>query len=344
MTSTNTTIPSYDTCKSLSPTCSIEYTFYGTPLSKPAPTFFFITFALLLHLQLYHGIKSRTWSYALWLGIDTLFECLGYFARAKLAENPWSMNAVMLQILTLLLAPTLVAAAISVTFEYLVIWYGSQWSVMRPSLYPWVFVGSDFVSIVVQVIGGGAMAAGATGNRNETVVKIAEKAILGGVAFQVGNMVVCASLMMVYVARRKSALKRGGDGLIFVAAPHPQADDDDVRLVAPARENGGTPMSRALATPQRAGRARTFAYALGVAYVAIIIRCAYRITENVPAISKEIMRNEPMFLGLDGAMLLIAIGAVTLVHPGVFSPFLSEKPQTNKGDSRGGDYQMRNMK
>ncbi|KAK1673956.1 RTA1 like protein [Colletotrichum godetiae] len=308
MTSANSTTPSYDTCKSLPPTCPIEYTFYGTPLSKPASTFFSITFALLLLLQLYHGIKSRTWSYYPWLGIGTLFECLGYLARAKPAENPWSMNAVMLQILTLLLAPTLVAAAISVTFKCLVIWYGSQWSVMRPSLYPWVFVGSDFVSIVVQFIGGGAMAAGATGNRNETVVKIAEKAILGGVAFQFGNMVVY----------------------------------DDVRLVAPVRENGGTPMSRALATPKQAGRARTLVYALGVAYVAIIIRCAYRITENVPAISKEIMRNEPMFLGLDGVMLLIAIGDVTLVHPGDFFPFLSENP--HKGNSRDRDYQMRNMK
>ncbi|KAL2881514.1 hypothetical protein SGCOL_003081 [Colletotrichum sp. CLE4] len=156
MTSANSTTPSYDTCKSLPPTCPIEYTFYGTPLSKPASTFFSITFALLLLLQLYHGIKSRTWSYYPWLGIGTLFECLGYLARAK-PRDP--------MILTLLLVPTLVAAAISVTFKYLVIWNGSQWSVMRPSLYPWVFVGSNFVSIVVQVIGGGAMAAGATGNR-----------------------------------------------------------------------------------------------------------------------------------------------------------------------------------
>ncbi|KAK6207720.1 RTA1 like protein [Colletotrichum tabaci] len=327
MSTNETFIPTYETCKEVTDECPVEFTVYGTDLSKPAATFFGIAFGVLLVVQLYFGIRSRTWSFIIWLGIGTIFEVLGYWARTKLAENPWDLDAFTQQYLTLLLAPTLIAAAISVTFKHLVIWYGAQWSVLRPSLYPWVFVGTDFLSIFIQVAGGAITAANASGSSSESMAKAGEKLVVGGVAFQVANMVCCGLLMLVYIVRRRSGLARG-DRL-----------HEDASLI----NSDGQSLSRASATEEEAGRVRKFVYALVVAYIAILVRCSYRIAENIPAISLNILRNEPLFLGLDSAMIMIAVGAVTVFHPFIFFPFLKESKHMKKRTKQNGDYRMQDM-
>lgn len=259
----DTFVPTYDTCDEVSDRCPVEFTVYGTDLSKGAAAFFGIAFLICLLAQIYFGIRARTWSFMLWLGIGTVCEGIGYLARFGLARNPWVLNYFIVQYLTLLLAPTLVAAAISVTFKSIVLWYGKQWSALRPVLYPWIFVGTDFLSIFIQIVGGGATAAATVGDAGEGVAKLGEALVIGGVAFQVANMLCCGGLMLLYVRRRKNSIKSGsyskGQGFGSMGGRGPRGA-----------------MSRATANEQEAKRARIFVYCLAVAYVAIIIRCSYR--------------------------------------------------------------------
>ncbi|KAL0938224.1 RTA1 like protein [Colletotrichum truncatum] len=319
MANNDTFIPTYETCTELSDRCPVEFTAYGTNLSKPAAAFFGIAFVVCFILQLYFGLRARTWSFMIWLGLGTIFEILGYWSRTKLADNPWDKDAFAQQYLTLLLAPTLVAAAISVTFKHIVLWYGTEWSVIRPSLYPWVFVGTDFISIFIQVVGGGLTAASTAGSTNKTLAQIGEKLVIGGVAFQVANMVCCGALMLVYVMRRKSSLKKG---------------------TPLSRNRHNEPMCQD-ADDQEISRVRTFVFALAVAYTTVLIRCSYRIAENIPAISVKVLRNEPLFLVLDGAMILIAIGTVSIFHPWIFFPFLKESKYLKDRRKSQQDYRMR---
>ncbi|TDZ14834.1 Uncharacterized protein Cob_v012217 [Colletotrichum orbiculare MAFF 240422] len=136
----------------------------------------------------------------IWLGIGTTFDILGYWGRIKLAENLWSLNAFVQQSLTLLPAPMLVAAAGSVTFKHIVNRYGPRWSILRPFLYAWVFVGTEFLSIFIQIVGGGWTTASAAGGGNETMAKFGEKLVIGGVAFQVVNIAMCRGPMSAYTA------------------------------------------------------------------------------------------------------------------------------------------------
>lgn len=259
-----TFVPNYRTCSELSDRCPIEFTVYGTRLNEGTAIFFGVAFLICLIAQLYFGIRAKTWSYMIWLGIGTAFEVIGYIGRFMLAKNPWSMNAFIISYITLLLAPTLVAAAISVTFKSIVIWYGKQWSVLRPALYPWVFVGTDFFSIFVQVVGGGATATATIGKGSDTVKKIGEALVIAGVAFQVANMLVCGTLMLIYTKRRKAAIKAGLEVLGTTSRPGSTGGPED------------KPMSRSIATEKEAKRTKLFVYALAVAYVGIIIRCTYR--------------------------------------------------------------------
>ncbi len=53
------------------------------------------------------------------------------------------------------------------------------------------------------------------------------------------------------------------------------------------------------------------------------------------------MRNEPAFLVLDGVMILIAIGTVTIFHPFAFFPFLGVKKSEREAAAQQGGFQMR---
>lgn len=271
--------PSYDTCDEVTAQCPVEFTMYGTYLSKGAAYFFGIAFAFLLILQIYLGIRARAYSFSAWLAAGTILEVIGYWARTRLADNPWSLNSFIITYLALLMGPTLVAAAISVTFKHIVIWYGPEWSVMRPVWYPWVFVGTDLISITVQIIGGGATAMAVTGDgSNETLLKLGEYMVIGGVAFQVANMILCALLMIIYWRRRRGSVNKG-ETLVSHHSPERYAPDyrqSAPKLVHRLMSQGRISMSRATATDAEAKRVRIFCYALAVAYTGILIRCIYR--------------------------------------------------------------------
>lgn len=262
-----TFVPNYDNCKEVSDKCPVEFTIYGDNLSEGAAAFFAIAFALLFFAQIFQGFRAKTWSYMIWLGIGTVFEVLGHVGRFGLARNPWQQNVFIISYITLLLAPTLVAAAISVTFKHIVIWYGAKWSLLKPRLYPLVFVGTDFVSIFIQVVGGGLTAMQTLGKGSETTKKLGEILVTGGVAFQVANMLCCGTLMLIYARRRSQAMKHqdplmGASGPPMYSAGTPMRDK--------------VPVAREEATIQEAKKARWFVYCLGIAYLAIIIRCIYR--------------------------------------------------------------------
>lgn len=260
--------PTYDNCDEVSDKCPIEATAYGINISEAAPVVFGIGFLICFLAQLYFGFRARTWNFSFWLGLGTVLEGIGYMARFHLARNPWSLGSFAIQYLAILLAPTLVAAAISVTFKSLVIWYGKQWSVMRPALYPWVFVGTDFLSIFIQLIGGAATTSATTGNASEGVRKLGEALLVAGVAFQVLNMICCGGLMIIYIRRRKRATM-SNNSIVGVKGPR----DFSAHHVGKG-DNMAT--SRSVANAKEAKRARFFVYGLAVAYVAILCRCTYR--------------------------------------------------------------------
>ncbi|KAF6524604.1 hypothetical protein HZS61_013103 [Fusarium oxysporum f. sp. conglutinans] len=181
---TNSFEPSYDTCKAVSDQCPVSATLYGDYFSTIACIFFTISFAVLLVIQLYYLIKSRAWSYVIYLGIGTAFELVGYFSRKMLSDNPWQFMPFVLQLFLLMLAPTFIAAAISVTFKHLVIYYGSQWSPIRPRWYPWIFVGSDVISILIQAVGCAFAAMASSGDKKDAKMSdISSAMLILGVTF-----------------------------------------------------------------------------------------------------------------------------------------------------------------
>ncbi|KAK0387964.1 hypothetical protein NLU13_4208 [Sarocladium strictum] len=285
--------PSYSTCDQVSPRCPVELTLYGDYFNLGACIFFTVSFLVLLTAQGWLARKSRAWSFASYLAVGTSFELLGYVCRIVLHSNPWSYAPFVIQLLFLILGPTLVAAAISVTAKHLVIYFGPGGSLIRPRWYPWVFVGSDFASIFIQAVGASIAGIATAGEEPDEALQDASSALLvAGVSFQLANMAFCAALMVVYWIRLRRRTKADAGAGAANAIP-----------------------SEGLFSRLRNDKVFLFIVSLSVAYIAIVIRCIYRVPEMASGWASDLMQSEATFLIFDGTMILVAVLLLTVFHP-----------------------------
>lgn len=251
--------PSFKNCWQVSPLCPVSYTTYGDYFNLGACIFYTVFFTLCLIAQIGIGARYRTWSFSIFLGIGTIFEIMGYGARISMTPigTVWNYPAFVIQLVMLILAPTLVAASISVTFKWIVLYLDPKYSVLKPKWYPWVFVGTDFISIIIQAVGG-AISAGATSGStpNQKLLDLGSGLLIAGVAFQAANMAFCGGLMLIYWLRYRKGLQRGDimQGL--------EMDTGEGEAVA----SNFWPVTKF----------QKYLYAIIIAYCAILIRCIYR--------------------------------------------------------------------
>ncbi|KAF2821848.1 parasitic phase-specific protein PSP-1 [Ophiobolus disseminans] len=281
-------------CLEVTDKCPVEATLYGYRPNMGANAFLAAFFGVMFITSLVIGIMTKTWTYTLALGIGTFLECVGYIGRVMMNSNPWSESGFKLQICALVLGPSFVAAAIYLTLKHFVLYCGPQYSLIKARLYPWIFVGCDFGSMVLQGIGGGLAAAG--GTKNAKLIDGGNKMIVAGIAFQVVTMAVCGLLILVYVIRYKKG-----------AAARHAAEKSAYHV---DKEQGATPL----------WKIKVFAIMVSLAYVTVLIRCIYRLPEMAGGWGNALMRNEKEFLLLDGMMLAIACFALAVFHPAYFFP------------------------
>jgi hypothetical protein len=261
-------------CLEVSARCPVNATLYGYRPNMGANAFLAAFFGVMFIASLVVGIMTKTWTYTIALGIGTFLECVGYIGRVMMNSNPWSESGFKLQICALVLGPSFVAAAIYLTLKHFVLYCGPQYSLIKARLYPWIFVGCDFGSMVLQGIGGGLAAAG--GTKNQKLIDGGNKMIVAGIAFQVVTMTVCGVLVLVYVIRYKKG-----------AAARHAAEKSAYHL---DKEQGSIAL----------WKVKVFAAMVTIAYVTVLIRCIYRLPEMAGGWGNALMRNEKEFLLLDG--------------------------------------------
>ncbi|KAF4953930.1 hypothetical protein FSARC_12286 [Fusarium sarcochroum] len=292
--------PSYFNCDQVDERCRVEYTLFGDYFNRGACLGMVAAFGSLLFAQAYLGWRLKSWAFVFLLALATCLECMGYAARSAMSWNPWDFTAFMVQNSCLILAPTVLAAAVSITFKHIVLYYGNQgkWSPVRPNLYPHVFVGSDGVSMCIQAVGG-ALAAATTSNEDQTLTNIGSNIMVAGLVFQVVNMVFCGGLVLIYVWRRRKSLVHQGEGTA-------------------AYEFHAAPTGYDTSSAQERRQAKLFVWVIITAYIAIVVRCVYRIPEMSMGWGSELQKNETLFLILDGGMILLATVSLTIFHPAIY--------------------------
>lgn len=261
-------------CLEVSPECPVEATLYGYYPNLGANVFYVAIFGLCFLATLIIGIITKTWTYTLALGIGTFGETCGYVGRIMMNGNPWSDSGMKLQICCLVLAPSFVAAAIYLTLKHFVQYLGPEHSIIKARLYPWIFIGCDFGSIVLQAVGGGMASAGPS---KQKLINGGNHLIVAGIAFQVITMIVCGIFVLVYIYRYRKT-----------GSTHRNSNEKSNYELD--KEHGHI----------RVGKVKLFGWMVSLAYFTVLIRCIYRVPEMAGGWGNALMRNEVEFIVLDG--------------------------------------------
>ncbi len=180
-----------------------------------------------------------------------------------LHSNPYDGNGFDIQICCLIIAPAFFSAGIYLTLKHMILTFGSEFSRIRAGWYTWIFIGCDFLSLVLQGAGGG-IAATANDKTNED---LGNNLMMAGIVWQVFTLLVFGILVGDYSLRLCS---RRGE-----MSPTATAIIKDIKF-------------------------RLFAGSLLFAFLAIFTRCVYRIAEMAKGWKNPIMQNETDFIVLDG--------------------------------------------
>jgi hypothetical protein len=296
-------------CISVTPECPVGGTVYGYYPNLPANAFFAAVFGILLVAQLIIGSWTRTWTFMLAVGLGVFGEMVGYIGRLEMRKNPWAKPGFETQICCLVLAPSFLAAGIYLTLKHLILYCGPEYSRLKAKWYPRIFIGSDLASIIVQAIGGG-VAASADHGSNKVLLQAGDDLIIAGIALQIVTMIVCGLLVLDFFLRRKKGATQNKSQTEGTTSLDATVLVNDTHTKSPLRF-------------------RLFTYATGFAYATILIRCIYRLPEMAGGWGNPRMRNEPVFLALDGGMVLLASIAFTVAHPGFMFPPM-RKNQKNR--------------
>ncbi|ODQ52269.1 RTA1-domain-containing protein [Saitoella complicata NRRL Y-17804] len=252
---------------------------YGYVPSLGVGITFLVLFGLSALVHLVQMCWKRTWWTSVFV-IGAIAEILGWSARTWSARCPYSSTAFLMQISTLIIAPTFFTAGIYIILGRLITLASSnaysgekkKLSIITPKMYLWIFCTCDILSLVIQAIGGG-MASGES-NKVGGDTKPGTDVMVAGIVFQLATITIFCYFFVDFLLRSQRV-----SSSIF-------------------------------------GRSRWIVGATVLSVVTIYIRSIYRTIELVQGWDGYLITRERYFGGLDGAMMVIAVGVFNCVHPG----------------------------
>jgi hypothetical protein len=234
---------SFDRCSEITPLCPVEATVLGYTPNFGANIFFAIAFGICLAAAVFIGIRSKTWTFTAAITLGLVLETAGYVGRVLLSKNPWNSGAFQLQICAIILAPTMLCAAIYLTLKHICLNLSPSISRIRPKWYPIIFLPADISCLLVQAIGGALAAAADRDDRK--LLDGGNNAIIAGVALQVVVLLAFGIMGADYWMRVSKYMRSS------------EADPQALDL-------------------WRDSKFRKFGYAVVGAYACVLIRCVYR--------------------------------------------------------------------
>ncbi|KAK5679175.1 phospholipid-translocating ATPase rsb1 [Elasticomyces elasticus] len=258
--------------------CLAQSSFLYIP-SYGGNIFFAIWFGLMILPQIGLGIRYKTWGFMSAMIIGLALEVIGYAARVQLNNNPFDSDSFLMYLITLTIAPVFISAAIYLCLTRIIVIYGQKCSRFMPGTVAVAFMTSDFLSLLLQAVGG-AIA--------DTADTHADSQI--GIDIMIAGLVLQAISLAAF--------------LLFVAdfawRCHCGVLDQD-----PAKQRVRNQMLF-----------KAFMANLLLATVVILIRSIFRVAELWGGFDGALWNNEVDFLILDGAMISVAALCLSALHPG----------------------------
>ncbi|CAG8949279.1 hypothetical protein HYFRA_00004904 [Hymenoscyphus fraxineus] len=238
-------------------------------------------FALFLLTQLFLGIKHKTWGYMVAMILGLVLEIGGYISRILIHNSPFNNDFFLAYLVMLTIAPAFLTAAIYLCLARIVNIYGAELSRFKPRTYTLVFCTCDFISLVLQALGG-AIASSADDKKGS---ELGKNLMLAGLIFQVVSLTLFAGCCGDFALR---VFKRKG------ARNQKYIDIVSSRLF------------------------KAFLIGLFTSSLTITIRSIYRCVELAGGFNSDLFTgDEAVFMILEGVMIVLATACLTALHPAV---------------------------
>ncbi|KAJ7607929.1 RTA1-domain-containing protein [Roridomyces roridus] len=256
---------------------------YGYVPQEAIAILFVVLFGISTMLHVGQAIWFRLWWLLPTAALCGLGEVIGWSGRLWSSINPIADTPFLMQISSIIIAPTPLLAANFIILARVIQRLGTSYSRLTPKWYTILFLPCDIIALVVQGVGGGmASAADTLDGANQGA-----HVMLGGIIFQLVVIIMFSSL--------------GTDFFLHY------------RNDRPVRKNDATGR-RGVLTPQL----KIMLLALAFSCVTLFIRSIYRIIELAGGWHGRIIHTEVYFNVLDGGMVTLAIWTMNFAHPGFF--------------------------
>ncbi|KAJ5817243.1 hypothetical protein N7447_009476 [Penicillium robsamsonii] len=257
------------------------YPSYGYRPTKAVGIAFCALFGLSMALHIAQFCWKRTWWCSVF-AIGCLAELIGWAGRTWSSECPYNYTAFMMQIATLIIAPTFFTAGIYILLGRFIQILGRQResSFLTPKQYLWIFCTCDVISLVIQAVGGGLAASASGAYGGDTAP--GTNTMVAGIVFQLVSISMFGVCTIDFVRRViKLGLLRSMTGK---------------------------------------GSFMTLMVTMIISVLCIYIRSIYRTIELAQGWTGYLITHESYFIGLDGVLMIIAVGIFNVFHPGWLLP------------------------
>ena len=196
----------------------------------------------------------------------------------------------------LTIAPAFLSASIYLCLSRIIVAYGRTLSRFRPAIYTISFMCFDLFSLVLQAIGGGIAASTDDNSSQQAGINI----MIAGLSFQVVSLFLFMSLCADFAY----SVSRNRSNLDPVYATLRSTTKFQAFLF-------GTFHMVLI------GTLTDHHLAVFAATLFIFIRSCYRVAELKEGFDGKLANQEVSFMILEGAMVLLAVISLTVLHPGV---------------------------
>ncbi|CCG84832.1 protein of unknown function [Taphrina deformans PYCC 5710] len=154
---------------------------YGYIPSLAAGIAFTVIYGILTVYSLFVSVRQRKWFIS--FAIGGILETVGWIGRSVAHHHVCNSHMFIMQICCLLIAPALFSAALYILLGIL-IQKAPKYSALSPRTYIIVFCSIDFLSLLIQAVGGGIAS---SANTNAESLK-GSYIVVGGVFVQLAGM------------------------------------------------------------------------------------------------------------------------------------------------------------
>jgi hypothetical protein len=210
----------------------------------------------------------------------------------------------LIQIVCLTIGPAFLAAGVYLCLSRIVTTFGPENSRIRPLWYPRIFIVCDVVSLVLQAAGGGIAS---VKTHNDEDPKLGNNIMLAGLTVQVVTLLIFILLALDFALRTIIRIRQLGSR----------------NALDPRHDN-----------LRKSWVFKAFLIALTLSTLCIFTRCVYRVAELSQGWEGHLMKVERYFIGLEGAIIVVAVYLLNLFHPRLCLKETLQLPLSDQGAAR----------